>query len=264
MKEFLIQSGLPFKDGFIEIPSWCKRVKIDVGLSINAHHSQLWLEKDPTTIIFGFEPNPFNANKVRERSSNTPVMLDSPKYLNKNFFLLECALSDIKGGGVSEFFCTPDGGCSSLLEPKHFEVETVVQVANWSLNDFLQYFPFHQISYIDYVKTDCQGADFGVIKGCSEYLEKIAVFTCEADNWRYHNSKNSKRVITKYFEDRYFFKLKLFNRFIRFQSFTKYPLFNRYLDLHGFEDIYTEDPTFINHRFIDRLKSDGVSIFQKG
>jgi FkbM family methyltransferase len=264
MKEFLIQSGIPFKDGFIEIPSWCKRVKIDVGLSINAHHSELWLTKDPATIIFGFEPNPFNARKVRERSSNTPIMLNSPKYLNKNFFLLECALSDIKGGGESEFFCTPDGGCSSLLEPKHFEVEAVVRVANWSLNDFLKYFPFNQIPYIDFVKTDCQGADFGVIKGCSEYLEKIAVFTCEADNWRYHKSKNSKRDITRFFEDRQFFKLKLFNRFVRLQKFTKNRWFNRLLGLKGFEDIYTEDPTYVNSRYIQKLKDDGVSIFQKG
>ena len=35
-----------------------KHVKLDIGLSYNAPHSQNWLENEPNLLVIGFEPNP--------------------------------------------------------------------------------------------------------------------------------------------------------------------------------------------------------------
>ena len=48
----------------IKIPSWAKRVKLDIGMSLNAPNSQKWLEADNELCVFGFEPNISNLGVV--------------------------------------------------------------------------------------------------------------------------------------------------------------------------------------------------------
>ena len=47
-----------------------KRVKIDVGLSYSAPHSQDWLSKDDDLIVIGFEPNPDCIDSILSKKSN--------------------------------------------------------------------------------------------------------------------------------------------------------------------------------------------------
>lgn len=247
MKDLLIRSGIEFEGDFIKIPEWCKRIKFDIGLSDNAPHSQRWLEKEDDLLIFGFEPNPFNMKKIKSSGSTHFAKLDT-KYINYKIFLIECALSDVKKIEYSQMYCTElDAGCSSLLKPRRFKVNGLIEVETWSLAHFMKYIPFHKIPYIDFVKTDCQGFDMRVIEGCGEYLKNVAIFTCEADNWRYHKADNGIFKMTKFFKKNNFFRYR--------------PSFN-FLEKIKFEDIKTKDPTFINKALVDKMLTSHVRAFQ--
>lgn len=253
MKELLLQSGIKFDDdGFIKIPQWVKRVKIDVGLSDGAPQSAKWLEQEPDLLVFGFEPNHHNVAAIKCRSSDWSVTLN-PKKIGHSFYLIECALSDVSQMELTPFYYTSnDPGCSSLLEPNEFPVGEVIKVQTWSLNHFLKYFPFHQIPYIDFVKTDCQGVDIDVIKGSSEYLNKIAIFTCEADDTRYKGSHNSLKALQSLFKEYDFFQYK---NYMSFTSKIWGPRLKR---------IDVEDPTFINQRLAHNIVKNRIQAYQEG
>jgi len=253
MKNLLIQSGIQFDDdGYIQIPRWVQRVKIDVGLSDGAPQSAQWLEQEKDLLVFGFEPNHHNIANIKARTSDWSVTLN-PNKINTSFYLIECALSNVSEMALTPFYYTSnDPGCSSLLEPNEFPVGEIVNVQTWSLNHFLKYFPFHRIPYIDFIKTDCQGVDIQVIEGCSKFLDKVAVFTCEADDTRYKGSKNTSAAISKLFEKYGFFEYRKYmgtlSKFIGPR--LKY--------------IHTEDPTFINQRLRKAIAKDKVCAFQQG
>lgn len=253
MKNLLIQSGIQFDiDGYIQIPEWVRKVKIDVGLSDGAPQSAQWLEQEKDLLVFGFEPNPHNIATIKARASDWSVTLN-PNKINASFYLVECALSNVSAMVLTPFYCTSnDPGCSSLLEPNEFPVGEIVNAQTWSLNHFLTYFPFHRIPYIDFIKTDCQGADILVIEGCSDFLDKVAIITCEADDTRYKGSKNSLTAISKLFSKYEFFQYRKYMRTLSkfIGSRLKY--------------INTEDPTFINKRLKKFIDKDKVRAFQQG
>jgi FkbM family methyltransferase len=253
MKELLLRSNIELDgDGYIKIPAWVKRVKIDVGLSDGAPQSAKWLEIESDLLVFGFEPNHHNVAAIRARSSDWSVTLN-PQKINHSFYLIECALSNVTQKQLTPFYYTSnDPGCSSLLEPNEFPVGEVVNVETWSLNNFFKYFPFHQIPYIDFVKTDCQGVDIEVIKGCSEYLDKIAIFTCEADDTRYKGSNNSFLALQTAFASNGFFQY--------------HPYMKTFSKIWGprLKYIHTEDPTFINKSLAKQIAQNKIRAYQEG
>ena len=51
----------------IYIPNNIKKVKLDIGLSINAPHSYQWLKQEPDDLlVFGFEPNPESVSSIKD------------------------------------------------------------------------------------------------------------------------------------------------------------------------------------------------------
>jgi hypothetical protein len=249
MKNFLQLCGIEFDGDYIKIPTWCKRVKLDIGLSENAPQSQIWLEREGDLLIFGFEPLLYNLLSIRRGNSKWPIKLD-PKFINHRFLLIEAALSNVTDAQTMDFFETyPDTGCSSLLEPKSFGVTNVSHVIVWSLNHFLEFFPFHIIPYIDYIKTDCQGTDLEILRGCSKYLSKVAIYTCEADNRRYINSKNSIFEIDKLF---------------KLNGFKRYRLLSNFFSKNRILNINVDDPTYINQKLIKEIKDNSICAYQKG
>jgi len=248
MKDLLISSGIPFKGDFIDIPSWCKRVKIDIGLGHNAPQSEVWLESDSDLLVFAFEPVSSSMNLIRnEGCTNRPIRLRSDR-INKSIYLIQTALGNVaEPTKVDINITTNDPGCSSLLEPRWFNVGSVELVSMFSLSHFFQYFPFHIIDRIDYLKTDCQGYDLEILRGIGPYLEKIAIVTSEAENFRYKSSNNSSRMIGEFFSK---------NDFLKFHSYLKF--------FYGDIDIHVEDPTFINKIFLDKIKAGHISAYQVG
>jgi FkbM family methyltransferase len=233
MKDFLESCGIPFEGDFIKLPSWCKRVKIDVGLSECAPQSEVWLQREDDLVVFGFEPVTRNIELIKNGQSKFFPILKSER-IGSSFFLIPCALGNVAEPQKVPFYVTSkDSGCSSYLEPTTFDVSHVENVSLYSLSHFLKYFPFHQIDHIDYMKTDCQGADLDVLKGAGEYLKKICVITSEPEVSQYKNAVNSMSDITNHLH-----KLQ----FIQIASSS------------------VDDPTYLNIH----LKHIPVQFYQKG
>lgn len=180
------------EDGKIKIPTWTKRVKLDVGTSLNAPNSQKWLDADCELCVFGFEPNIYNLQILHTGIHRWPIKLDLDK-INKSFFYINCALSDIIEENV-DFYCTDaeNPGTSSLYKPKMANVDTITKVSVIRLIDFFDLFPWETIPYIDQVKIDAQSADFSIVKGMGDYLsDKVVYLDVEATtNGQYENNED--------------------------------------------------------------------------
>ena len=248
MKKFLLDNGIKFNGNFIKIPKWCKRVRIDVGLSSAAPQSQKWLEDSDDLIVFAFEPISSNIDSIKSESSPWPVKLDS-KFINKKIFLIPCALGKKSRSKVPFFVTSNDPGCSSLLKPKMFELDRIEMVSQWALSDFLKFIPFELINdgCIEYLKTDCQGTDADIILGASNYLNNIAVITCEAENSEYFGSSNDLKRIRK-----------ILNKY----NFTYMNWLRRLSP--WFKNIKTDDPTFINRKYRECVIRNKNEFYQRG
>ena len=170
-------------EGKIIIPDGCKRVKLDVGLSNNAPHAEIWLEDSDDTCVYGFEPNPYNIQYMKNFTEDQKyqiIQLD-PKRINKNLFIIETALSDGEPRDTT-FYCTKgDPGTSSMYEPLRqneevFKVKDVINVPVITLKHFFDVFPWDKVSYIEQLKVDAQSADFDIIRGCGDYLSERIVY----------------------------------------------------------------------------------------
>ena len=235
----------------IKLPENTKRLKIDRGLSFDAPHSQNWIDHDiqngNDTVVFGFEPNPNWINWILSPIKNTNFK-DYHTYtkqieychLNSKFFLAPVALGDVDRPTVMNLYIpTYSEGCCSLLKPNPNttlgDVQSTVKVPVYSLSDFFDLIPFDTIEYIDYLKVDVQGYDINVLKSAGKYLsEKVVYVTAEPETVQYLDSQENS-----------------------------VPNMVNYMTSIGF--IYidhpnTEDPTFINSRFLD--KKDDIYIWQ--
>jgi hypothetical protein len=67
LKQILMKSGYAFENGKIAIPKRFKHIKFDVGIAIEAIHTEDWLNKNPDDLlVFGFEALPLCVQKTRE------------------------------------------------------------------------------------------------------------------------------------------------------------------------------------------------------
>ena len=253
MKELLASIGLPIVEGKIEFPPHFQRVKIDVGLSVNAPQSQIWLKSDGEMLVIGFEPLASNIAAIESEASEWAVKLDSG-FIGKRMFIVPVALSDQRDPQGVDFYVTKaDPGCSSLLKPRNFEILRIERVPVWTLNDFFQFFPFDRFPIIDHLKIDAQGSDLKILEGCSSFLNKIFAITVEIDEDEYIATTNSRKSVRDY--------LRSYG-FVLHNSGIKKNLV--YL-LRGLKiDVETDDPTFINQDALGHSKRRRFFIYQRG
>jgi hypothetical protein len=187
-------------DGQIKVPTWAKRIKLDIGLSVNAPNSEVWINKNDDLCVFGFEPNPYNISHIHNGEKIWPVHLD-PKKIDNSFFIIHCALSDDIIGS-QDFFCTEnDGGTSSLFEPKYFGIKDKIKIDVITLESFFDLFPWSQIEYIEQVKIDAQSSDFNIIKGMGKYLnERVVYLDVETHTNNQYNNEENPSEIREYLE----------------------------------------------------------------
>ncbi len=175
----------------IKLKENIKRVRLDVGTSSTAPNSAFWLSKYNDMAVFGFEPNPFNAECVRNGTDVYPndyKLVESKGIVTKDntviatfeengnqFKLFEVAADNVDIPTKKTFYCTSqlNTGCSSLHKPiderlNGVVTEKEVEVTAVALKDFFQNFNWQQIPYIEYLKTDTQSNDLNVIKSCGE------------------------------------------------------------------------------------------------
>jgi len=232
---------------FDKIPECKKRVKIDIGLSYNAPHTQIWFENDNKNndlYVFGFEPNPYNCKCLLSKRLILKEVKDNHlnyEYINDDYMqLIPVALSD--KNGEMDFYCMRnDSGTSSLYYPidkKLGDIKEVVKVPVFTLKNFFDVFDWNKFPIIEYIKIDAQGSDLDILKGAGEYLkERVVYITAEPEASEYDGcSHNNVSNMRDYLEKQNFIYI------------NKHPNAN--------------DPTFINKNFIDLY--DKIFIYQNG
>jgi FkbM family methyltransferase len=253
MRKFLEESGFDFDGDFLSIPDRYNRVKLDVGLSVNAPQSAIWLSRDPSLYVFGFEPVTQNIDAIKRGDTSWGINLD-PSQIDKRIKIIPCALSStINAEGQKMFVTLNNSGCSSLLEPTSIEIAYEEVVPVYTLEAFLNFFPFYKIPIIEHLKIDVQGMDLAVLKGVGKYLNKFLAITIEIDLVGYKQSENS---------------LKEIKSILRSENFTTAPttFLGRFkLKIKGLNiDFQVEDPTFFHKQNIKISKNHRVDIFQIG
>jgi FkbM family methyltransferase len=221
---------------FNSIPENKKKIKIDIGLSYCAPHTQCWLEhaanENNDLFVFGFEPNPYNCNSIMYKDLIThynPRRLQN-KFINENYFcLIPVALSNVNEMKYMDFYnMNNDSGTSSLYYPIDKtlgDIKSITKVPVFSLKHFFDIFDWERFPYIEYIKIDAQGSDLDILMGAGDYLKNNVVYiTAEPEDTQYdkchHNNKNN---IVNYLQQ---------------QDFI-------YIDHPN-----TTDPTFINKKFL--------------
>ena len=253
MRKLLESAGVEFLNDKIKLPDNCTSVRLDVGLSVNAPQSQVWLSLDENLHVFGFEPVSANRENIARGNSPWPINLD-PSFIGKRIHIIPCALLESPSeSGMSIYVTKKDPGCSSVLQPKTFEVDYIETVQVESLGSFFKLFPFTQIPYIDHLKIDVQGADIQVIEGAGKYLASIMAITAEVDTSEYQNTRNSLDSIQDLLAP---FGFRL----------VKKSLFGRIaLRLKGVRiNVESDDPTFINLPLYKDKKPRGFWAYQRG
>ena len=184
-----------------------------------------------------FDPN---IKSVNSSLQNMKLIDNIISNNNNSFSIIPVALSNVSEESQLEFYSMlNDGGTSSLYKPINtnrlgpIEQKTVVSV--FALKHFFDLFPWDRFEYIDYIKIDAQGADFDIIQSAGNYLsERVVFITAEPESNDYENCKhNTSENMEKYLLTQNFIKINHPN---------------------------TEDPTFINKKFLHL--SDNIYIYQ--
>jgi len=238
------------KEYLNEIPENIKRIKLDIGLSYNAPHSQDWLEHDKNNelFVFGFEPNPEcveiikNGNIQKRHPTHGKSIED--RYLQNNFCLIPVALGNVNN--ITEvthmdfYQMSNDCGTSSLNIPNDQSlgpIKTVSKVPVYSLKEFFDLFDWNRFPYIEYIKIDAQGSDLDILHSAGDYLkDRVVYITAEPESKQYSNvSHNTMENMRDYLESQGF-------------QYIRHP--------------NTLDPTFLNTKYA-HLKDD-IYICQYG
>jgi len=241
----------------IKLKENIKRVRLDVGTSSTAPNSAFWLSKYTDMAVFGFEPNPFNVDGVRNgidvyqndykliqnkgiiTKDNTVIATFDER--NNQFEIFEVAIDNVDTPTNKTFYCTSElnTGCSSLHRPIDERLNGVVtekeiQVNVISLNEFFKNFNWEQVPYIEFLKTDTQSNDLNVIKSCGEYLKKICFVQSE-----YHTHSAYEGELSQ---------LDAFNNF------------NQYMLQNGFKCYFSSstDASYVNEELIAYIIQNGL------
>jgi FkbM family methyltransferase len=253
MISLLQAAGVELLNGKITLPKNCNSVRLDVGLSVNAPQSQVWLSRDPNLHVFGFEPVRANREKILKGDSPWPVNLD-PSFIGDRMHIIPCALLEKPSPeGLKIYVTKKDPGCSSVLKPKTFEIDYEETIQVECLESFFELFPFDRIPYIDHLKIDVQGADIQVLEGASDYLALIMAITVEVDTNEYESTRNSLKSIKNLLEP---FGFKIVNRSLLGRFFLR---------LKGIKiNVESDDPTFINIPLYKVSKPKNFWAYQRG
>ena len=260
MINFLRSCGIPLADGKISLPANINSVFIDVGLSSNAPQSEYLLQNNQASIVFGFEPLPSNINELISGTSQYQPALSTER-INKEFFLIPCALGTRGAGATAKFFVTTkDKGCSSLYQPTMFSWEDEIQVPVYRLDEFLELFPFDKHGVIQFLKIDAQGADLDIVSSAGNYLSKILIVTTEITVDQYAGIRNSTKKTVFLFVKRGFVPITLGKNYPRPSKFLRL-LFRICCWFKGSKiTLSSVDPTFFNLPLFFRTKSQRLNI----
>jgi FkbM family methyltransferase len=247
LRHVIQTAGIPLENGKLVIPPQFTRIKLDIGIAIEAIHTEDWLNKHPTDLlVFGFEPLPLCVQKTREYFQQTTSKWGRNQVIDKGwldhaFRIVPVALG--KSTGVADFYVTSarNVGCSSLLRPtddgyRHMNVtlDRTIPVPVFRLAEFFALLP-DTVAYVEHIKVDTQGTDLEVIQSGGHYIaDKVVYVTMEPESSTYHGAEgNTVERMTAY------------------------------MNSIGFDlvDARTNDPTFLNRKFQHVASSIYISQF---
>ena len=258
---------------FLNFPACVTRVKIDVGLSHDAVQSFQWLQNDPSVGVVGIEPLSQNVSEVR-RLINATLPEQS---IRERFLILPIALGRETGTRVI-YVTQDDAGSSSFFQPKLHGVSHQELVPVFRLEDVLQLINPLDFPRIDFIKTDCQGADLEILKSGSNQLERVAVVTAEAEDDAYVGTENSEESLDTYMMSLDFIRhnprsalrrrvgraFSRFNWVHVFYSKVKKIGLRRAAPRDNQRNIRVEDPTYVNSRYLAAVELGEITAFQEG
>ncbi len=178
-------------DDKINIPSKAKRVLFDIGASFAAPHTQIWTSGNDDVFVFTFDPNPICIESLKlgkweknpyGSSWKHELQLDAD-IIDDRVYLIEAALSSGEPR-YSDFYCTSDLGTSSFYKPEKSSSITVdkkISTPTFSLEEIFKIFPWDRFPFIEHIKIDAQSADYDVILGMGEYINKVLYITVETN-----------------------------------------------------------------------------------
>lgn len=231
LRQLLLKNGVKFdSNSKIIIPPYVKRIKFDVGIAIEAIHTEDWLNKNPDDLlVFGFEALPFCVQETRKYFSQPitkwknvhrkPFLQNSviqEKWLDNQFVIVPAGLADKNDNNMNFHVTNKNVGCSSILKPSQelanigIRLENIINVPLYRLSDFFELLPLDTIDHIEYVKVDVQGTDLDVVKSGGKYIsEKVVFLTIEAETTQYENAEgNSLKYMIEYMKSIGFLYIK--------------------------------------------------------
>ena len=250
--------------GYIQVPEYCTRIKLDVGLSMTAPHAIAWLKSDPNLFVIGFEPIEQNIEELTRE-------LDLLEGIKERFLVVQVALSN--RNGKSNFYITEDRGQASFLRPVNFKVSTIVEIETVMLDTFMELLPPKRFPRIDYIKTDCQGFDLEVLKGAKKTLAVTAVVTCEAESKAYSDSTNTREAMQDFLGPLDFKCINprgtksriasiVVRPFSRLRTYQSWVAHRQSKPVANTSEIVVLDPTFVNSKFATMVAVGKISASQ--
>lgn len=240
----------------ILVPDWVKRVKIDVGLSVNAPQSCIWLEEDAQLFVVGIEPSRSNLMSLLNPISCWQPKLD-PILIDDRILVLPYAISNdpdyscLRFTDVESVPGRSNKGMSSLKKVLDQSlVRRIMDVQSLKLSTIIKSIPVDRFPRIDHVKTDCQGSDFDVLSSASDQLSRVVFYTFEIES----------TTTYAFTENTY----EHYHQFLMRHNFipVRQAILTGLLSNH--EIIACDDPTYINLSHIDYALTLTHRIFQKG
>lgn len=220
------------------IPKNINKARIDVGTSSTPLYAKMWLSKYSDMLVIGIEPNPFNYQKILDNEFLCNLSDSS------NFFKpIEVAIDNVDEPCEKTFYCTSqlNTGCSSLHKPldgapglNGVTTEKQVDVSVISLKTIFDNFPWQQIPFIEFLKTDTQSNDLNVIKSCKEYLNRICFIHSEYYTQGAYEGEKSQTEC--------------------FQEFNEYMIANNFKCY----SITGTDVSYVNTELIDHIIKNGI------
>ena len=166
------------------------KIMFDIGAS-NGIFSFKFLEKNPNSHIYCFEPNKLNFEKLKKNTNNT-----------NNIKIYPYAISNISG--IKTFYQANYTNSSSLLpfteNTKKWKNPTKTTPELKTIDEYLvkcirleDFIKNNNIKYIDYIKIDTQGHDLNVIKSLGDKIKIVKKLVAEVQIVDYELYKNSSK-----------------------------------------------------------------------
>ncbi|NNE32932.1 MAG: FkbM family methyltransferase [Winogradskyella sp.] len=187
-RESYVKADSPIKKILLKLFKRTDQITIfDIG-ACEGEESLRYCKLFPNAQILTFEPLPKNQDLIRGNIK---------KYNANNIELISCAVSNLNG--FSQFYVSsghPDNESnlldwdfgnksSSLLlpnsnnNPKWLEFKEKISVETITLKKVIEE---REISQIDFIHMDVQGAELDVLKGADKYLKQVKAIWLEVSN----------------------------------------------------------------------------------